>query len=103
MSSIFSTQNLQTFFLRKNFLPPPPESLPPPPPGPRSRSPLGAWGRPDGTETSWFASSAIISSSLPRRGRGLYNVEIQVPYWELSLQNLVDASISAGAKAPVFY
>src|SRR5579859_2558004 len=63
MSSIFSTQNLQTFLRRKNLRPP----SRPPPPGPRS--PRGPSGLPPsrppglrgtGVELSWFTSSAII-------------------------------------------
>src|ERR1700680_3487463 len=47
MSSIFSTQNLQTFLRRKNLRPPPPSRggppgpRPPPPPPKRGRSPPG--------------------------------------------------------------
>src|SRR5438270_7325055 len=70
MSSIFSTQNLQTFLRRKNLRPPPPSRggppgpRPPPPPNrgrsPLGRSPLGR-GRSLGAECSAaFVSSAII-------------------------------------------
>src|SRR5258708_3043098 len=71
MSSIFSTQNLQTFLRRKNLRPPPPSRggppgpRPPPPPPNRGRSPLGrsplGRGRSLGAECSAaFVSSAII-------------------------------------------
>src|SRR5262249_21969530 len=63
MSSIFSTQNLQTFLRRKN-LRPPSRPCPPDARSPRSgrspRSPLLDCGRPAGVETSWFTSSALI-------------------------------------------
>src|SRR5271157_534467 len=94
MSSILSTQNLQTFLRRKNLRPPsrggPPGPRPPPkrgrsppgrsPPERSGRSPLGrrsspplepAGDTPAGAAA--FVSSAIIllenQSSVPRRGQ----------------------------------
>src|SRR5438477_8064077 len=76
MSSIFSTQNLQTFLRRKNFRPPPPSRggppgpRPPPPPPNRGRSPLGR-SPPDrgpslerGLSLGADCSGAFVSSAI---------------------------------------
>src|SRR5580700_11567346 len=69
MSSIFSTQNLQTFLRRKNLRPPsrggPPGPRPPPPPPPnRGRSPLGRSPLGRGLSLGAECSAAFVSSAI---------------------------------------
>src|ERR1035438_1591377 len=70
MSSIFSTQNLQTFLRRKNLRPPPPSRggppgpRPPPPPPNRGRSPLGRSPLERGLSLGADCSGAFVSSAI---------------------------------------
>src|ERR1700683_1768473 len=70
MSSIFSTQNLQTFFRRKNLRPPPPSRggppgpRPPPPPPNRGRSPPGRSPLGRGLSLGADCSGAFVSSAI---------------------------------------
>src|SRR5882757_11573592 len=68
MSSIFSVQNLQTFFRRKNLRPPsrggPPGPRPPPPPPNRGRSPLGRSPLGRGLSLGADCSGAFVSSAI---------------------------------------
>src|SRR5215469_17856928 len=70
MSSIFSTQNLQTFLRRKNLRPPGPPSRGPPPPGPRpgppnlGRSPPGLPPSLRGLSLDAACSGAFVSSPI---------------------------------------
>src|ERR1700686_2222340 len=69
MSSIFSTQNLQTFLRRKNLRPPPPSRggppgpRPPPPPN-RGRSPPGRGPSDRGLSLAAECSGAFVSSAI---------------------------------------
>src|SRR5581483_9117778 len=70
MSSIFSTQNLQTFLRRKNFRPPGPPPSRPAPPGPRppppnlGRSPPGLPPSLRGLSLAAACSGAFVSSAI---------------------------------------
>src|SRR5579859_3809334 len=70
MSSIFSTQNLQTFLRRKNLRPPPPSRggppgpRPPPPPPNRGRSPPGRSPLERGLSLGADCSAAFVSSAI---------------------------------------
>src|ERR1700686_5269802 len=70
MSSIFSTQNLQTFLRRKNLRPPPPSRggppgpRPPPPPPNLGLSPLGRSPLDRGLSLGADCSAAFVSSAI---------------------------------------
>src|SRR5690348_10239588 len=68
MSSIFSTQNLQTFLRRKNLRPPPPSRGGPPGPRPpppnRGRSPPGRGPSDRGLSLDVECSGAFVSSAI---------------------------------------
>src|ERR1700732_2598474 len=68
MSSIFSTQTLQTFLRRKNLRPPPPSRGGPPGPRPpppnRGRSPVGRSPLGRGLSLGADCSAAFVSSAI---------------------------------------
>src|ERR1044071_6758906 len=76
MSSIFSTQNLQTFLRRKNLRPP---SRPPGPRSGRGPSGLPPCGRGDGVDTSWFSSAMFLLQTARSTARkSFFYVEILI-------------------------